>query len=317
VIGSAWKAEGSVCRFSFFFSFFFFFFFSFFFRDRLRPEIDESSLWSLALFFTLSLTPPHTHLLNNTPPSRQNHHAASHCAAEDLSTPLSLASSYVTCNRDSGASGGDGIFRATGAAISVINFSTGYGITDGAFILVSALQTTNLAYAQPLAIAAIKSNYFSTAVPNYSGGFPQVDTRLEGCTSAALGNTAALHFSRRTAARTLVSTGIQIGGISGCGGNSGGPLVDENACVVYGKRESCRRGWEQESDAFFGFASLFFSKKKLQKPKKTGVLSSTTVACSGGTNFNSWSRLSTTGGGGVNVPGLSAALVAGAVNFVS
>lgn len=92
-----------------------------------------------------------------------------------------------------------------------------------------------MAYAQRLAIAAIKSNYFSTSVPNYSAGFPQVDSRLEGCTSANLGNTAALHFSRRTAARTLVSTGIQIGGISGCGGNSGGPLVDESACVVYVK----------------------------------------------------------------------------------
>lgn len=60
--------------------------------------------------------------------------------------------------------------------------------------------------------------------------------------------------------------------------------------------------------------------EKMNKKMKNryGVLSSTTVACSGGTNYNSWSRLSTTGGGGgVNVPGLSAALTAGAVNFVS
>ena len=165
----------------------------------------------------------------------------------------------------------------------MIDFSQGYGITDGAFILVAPQSNTNLAYASPrLAIAAIKSSYFSTSVPNYSAGFPQVDSRLEGCTSANLGSVSALHYSRKTAARTLVSTGIQIGGISGCGGNSGGPLVDEAACVVY------------------------------------GVLSSTTVACSGGTNYNSWSRLSTTGGGGgVNVPGLSAALSAGAINFVS
>jgi hypothetical protein len=164
----------------------------------------------------------------------------------------------------------------------VIDFSLGYGITDGAFILVAPMSNTNLAYAARLAIGAIKSNYFSTSVPNYSGGFPQVDPRLEGCTSAKVGSVGALHFSRRTAARSLVSTGIQIAGISGCGGNSGGPLVDESACVVY------------------------------------GVLSSTTVACSGGTNYNSWSRLSTTGGGGgVNVPGLSAALSAGTVNFVS
>lgn len=193
---------------------------------------------------------------------------------------MSLSNSYVTCNRGSG--GTDGIFRATGAAISLIDFSQGYGITDGAFILVSPMSNTNLAYAARMAIGAIKSNYFSTSVPNYSAGFPQVDSRLEGCTSANLGNTASLHYSRKTAARSLVSTGIQIGGISGCGGNSGGPLVDENACVVY------------------------------------GVLSSTTVACSGAINYNSWSRLSTTGGGGgVNVPGLSAALAAGQISFLS
>ena len=284
---------GNFFYFFFFFFFLFFHFFSFFFvgweegvlfaplclslsisLSFLSLSLSLSSLDIFFHFFSLDVTK------KQNEKKKKNAKPATHCAAENANTALSLADSYVTCNRASGAT--DGIFRATGAAISLIDFTQGYGITDGAFILVAPQSNTNLGYAARLAIGAIKSSYFSTSVPNYSSGFPQVDTRLEGCTSANLGNVAALHYSRKNSARSLVSTGIQITGMPACGGNSGGPLVDENACVVY------------------------------------GVLSSTTVACSGGTNSNSWSRLSTTGGGGgVNVPGLSAALFSGAINFVS
>lgn len=44
---------------------------------------------------------------------------ASHCAAESVSQTLTLSSSYVNCNRG----GSDGIFRATGASISTIDFN--------------------------------------------------------------------------------------------------------------------------------------------------------------------------------------------------
>lgn len=128
----------------------------------------------------------------------------------------------------------------------------GYGIADGAFILVAPQSDTNPSYAARLAIGAIMSTYFSTSVPNYSAGFPQVDNSFTGCSAGNLGDTSALHYARRNEARTLVSTGIRVGGIPACGGNSGGPLVDEDACVVYGVLSSATVGCSG------GYGLIFF-----------------------------------------------------------
>lgn len=165
--------------------------------------------------------------------------SASHCAALSATNPMHLPSSYVNCNRNGGAlSTSDGVFRASAVAISNIDFSRGYGVTDGSVTLLTPLSNTNVAaYAVPVAVGAVSSAALGSGVPvpTYSAGFPQVVPGLQGCTSAVLGDTQALHWARSsTYARQLTANGIAIDGVPGCGGNSGGALVDENACVLYG-----------------------------------------------------------------------------------
>lgn len=164
---------------------------------------------------------------------------ASHCAALTSTNAMHLPSSYVNCNRNGGAlSTSDGVFRTSAAAISNIDFSRGYGVADGAAILLTPLSNTNVAaYAVPVAVGAVTSTALGSgvAVPTYSAGFPQVIPSLQGCTSAVLGDTQSLHYARSSAyARVLTSNGIAIDGVPGCGGNSGGALMDEGACVLYG-----------------------------------------------------------------------------------
>lgn len=174
---------------------------------------------------------------------------ASHCAALAADNPMHLPSSYVNCNRAGSGSGSstttnsDGVFRTAGVAISNIDFARGYGVSDGALIQLAPLSNTNVAaYAIPMAVGAVTSPALAsgTTPPSsstYSGGFPQVVPGLQGCTLATLGGDAqSLHYARSPggASRVLTANGIAIEGVPGCGGNSGGALVDEGACVLYG-----------------------------------------------------------------------------------
>lgn len=165
--------------------------------------------------------------------------SASHCAALSATSPMDLSLSYVNCNRNGGAlSTSDGVFRTSAVAISNIDFNRGYGVTDGSVILLTPLSNTNVAaYAVPFAVGAVSSAALGsgTAVPTYSAGFPQVMSSLQGCSSETLGDTQALHYARSSSyPRVLTGNGIAIDGVPGCGGNSGGALIDENACVLYG-----------------------------------------------------------------------------------
>jgi len=111
----------------------------------------------------------------------------------------------------------------------------------------------------------------------------QDDNRLANCNLANLGDVNAIHYSRITAVRTLTNTGIQVSGLSGCGGNSGGTVMDENACVLF------------------------------------GVLSASAISCTGaGTSSNFYSRI-VASAAEVGVPFLSltAGLVSGQVVFVN
>ena len=218
--------------------------------------------------------------------------SASHCAALSATNAMHLPSSYVNCNRNGGAlSTSDGVFRTSAVAISNIDFSKGYGVTDGSVMLLTPLSNTNVAaYAVPVTVGAISSAALGsgTAVPTYSAGFPQVVNSLQGCTSAPLGDTQALHYARSSAyARVLTTNGIGIDGVPGCGGNSGGALMDENACVLY------------------------------------GVLSATLVNCGNAangqpTNTNFYSRIVVPGSGATGVPlqALVNALTVGSAVFV-
>ena len=209
---------------------------------------------------------------------------ATHCVAKSAATTISLANSFVTCNRNAGVSaqGGDGVFQPTAVAISRIDFNVGFGLTDGSLIQLRALSNTDLAYAKPVAVGAVTPVGLSQSVPNFSAGFPQVYDRLEGCTQADLGNVDAVHYSRVNTVRSLTSSGIQITGLSGCGGNSGGTIMDEQACVLF------------------------------------GVLSASAVSCGRGTSSNIYSRI-VASATEVGVPffSLAGGLVSGQVVFVN
>ena len=217
---------------------------------------------------------------------------ATHCVARSsIATDIMLlTSSFVTCNRDAGVPSpsskqGDGIFQPTALTMSRIDFTLGYGIKDGALIQLLALSNTNLAYAKPVAVGAVTNAGLAANVPNFSAGFPQVDDgpgRIPTCTAANLGNTNAIHYSRKNAVRTLVNIGIQVPGFSGCGGNSGGTVMDEAACVQW------------------------------------GVLSATSTLCNNGASTNTYSRIvATLNEVGVPFLSLASGLVAGQTLFVN
>ena len=153
---------------------------------------------------------------------------------------LNFAQSFVVCDRpDSRPPARTGVFRPVGVAISRINFEQGFGLKDGAVLQLQPFFNTNPLFATPVSVAAITGVQGRT-VSNLLAGFPGVDTRWPGCTAAALGDTHRLHFSRATSTLTLdtnvnsVTFGtINTRGLSSCGGNSGGPLMDESACVQY------------------------------------------------------------------------------------
>ena len=203
--------------------------------------------------------------------------------ASNAATIMSLSNSFVTCNRDGGLyKQGDGIFEPTALTMSRIDFAVGFGIKDGSLIQLRALSNTNLAYAKPVAVGAITSAGLAQSVPNFSAGFPQVTQNFEGCTLANLINPNAIHYSRVTAVRTLTSSGIQVPGVSGCGGNSGGTVMDEAACVQW------------------------------------GVLSASDTTCSNGASSNFYSRIvATVAENGVPFPALASGLVAGQTLFVN
>jgi len=208
---------------------------------------------------------------------------ATHCVAESVTNTIQLANSFVTCNRDAGVSAqGDGVFEPTAVAMSRIDFTLGYGLADGSLIQLRALSNTNLAYAKPVAVGAVTTAGLSQSVPNLSAGFPQVTQQFEGCTQANLGNVLAIHYSRVNMVRTLTSSGLQIAGLSGCGGNSGGTMMDEQACVLF------------------------------------GVLSASALACVGGTSSNFYARI-VASANEVGVPFLSlvGGLASGQVVFVN
>ena len=207
---------------------------------------------------------------------------ATHCVASSATDIMSLAGSYVTCNRDAGISAqGDGIFQPTALTMSRIDFNLGYGITDGSLIQLRALSNTNLAYAKPVAVGVVTNAGIAQSVPNFSAGFPQV-APFEGCTLANLGNVDAIHYSRINAVRTLTNDGLAVAGFSGCGGNSGGTVMDEGACVQW------------------------------------GVLSASYLSCTNGVSSNIYSRIvATLGEAGVPFLSLVSGLVAGQRLFVN
>jgi len=185
------------------------------------------------------------------------------------------------------------VFRTTGVAISNIDFARGYGVADGALIQLAPLSNTNVAaYAIPIGVGAVTSPALAagtTSSTTYSAGFPQVVAGLQGCTSANLGDTQSLHYARSPAgaSRVLTANGIAIEGVPGCGGNSGGALVDEGSCLLY------------------------------------GVLSATLVNCAaaangGQINTNFYSRIVLPGGGvpGVPLQTLASVLAVGQAVFV-
>lgn len=218
---------------------------------------------------------------------------ASHCTALAANNPMHLPSSYVNCNRVVSGGTSDGVFRTTGVAISNIDFARGYGVADGALIQLAPLSNTNVAaYAIPIGVGAVTSPALAagtTSSTTYSAGFPQVVAGLQGCTSANLGDTQSLHYARSPAgaSRVLTANGIAIEGVPGCGGNSGGALVDEGSCLLY------------------------------------GVLSATLVNCAaaangGQINTNFYSRIVLPGGGvpGVPLQTLASVLAVGQAVFV-
>jgi len=158
---------------------------------------------------------------------------AAHCVGSDSNNLAELSQSFVDCNRG----GSDGLFPLAGMAImGSFDYGVGFGVDDGALLLVEPLQDTNLGFAPPLrAVGAVTEAGLQESVPNYSAGFPQVSARFQGCTAANLPDTEALYFSRLDSVREVGQLDmVGIEGLSVCGGNSGGPLVDEFACVQMG-----------------------------------------------------------------------------------
>ena len=161
--------------------------------------------------------------------------------------------SFVQCDSSTDTDNkGPGYFVVVGGAIDSKYIYNDFNTSafDVALLMVKPLDTTDLSFAKPYFAAAITTEGLLKPRPNYSGGFPQEDTRngAIGCDKATLGENLgrALFFSRKKGkVIDYQGEGIQVGLFSSCGGNSGGPLIDEDACVVYGSlsyTDECKSG---------------------------------------------------------------------------
>ncbi len=175
--------------------------------------------------------------------------SAAHCAVDDSNSPFLVTSSqvpgeflsFVQCDQTNGVfDKGPGYFSVIGATIDgqfdATNFSQ-TGAYDGVLLLVKPLSGTDLNFAEPYYAAAITTSGLGITRSNYNGGFPGNDTRLVGCSSPPLGSGLGelLFYSRdNVQVQSSASQGLFLEGFSGCGGNSGGPLMAEEACVTYG-----------------------------------------------------------------------------------
>ena len=248
------------------------------------PTASRTTCYLVSCFDSGCFTCSGTFVADPTGQDRILFMTATHCLARTETDLMVLTKSFVTCDRDAGLNApSNGFFQPVAAAMSRINFDVRYGLKDGALIQLLALADTRLSFALPVAVGAVTTTGLTQTVPNFSAGFPQIDdSRFEGCNAANLGNPLAIHFSRVISTRTLTSSGLQIPLLSACGGNSGGTMVDEQACVLF------------------------------------GVLSASSVSCVAGTSSNYYSRIvSTVGEEGVPFLTLAGGLISGKVIFLN
>jgi len=157
---------------------------------------------------------------------------------------IDISRSFVQCNLTPNAK--DGTFKVVAASFSAFdqtfyeeaNLFANLTPYDGAVLQLQALADTNLAYAQPFAVAAITDQGLQQSSSMYAPGYPVptlVSAATEGCTASNLNPVDTLRYMRKTATPVLVFPGaLGIEKVDGCQGNSGGPLIDEAACVAYG-----------------------------------------------------------------------------------
>ena len=203
---------------------------------------------------------------------------AAHCAVDDNNNPFLLTSplrpnqylSFVQCDQRRGTEPffdfqGPGYFSVVGGAIDGQFDSTNFDNTnvyDGTLLLVSPLADTDLKFAEPFYAAAITSSGLGITRSNYNGGFPAEDNRLVGCSSPPLapGIGKLLFYSRDEV--QVQSSGVQgifVNGFSGCGGNSGGPILAEDACVTYGSLSAASIGCNANSESYLVYSRIVTS----------------------------------------------------------
>jgi len=253
------------------------------------PTASRTTCYLVSCFRQGCFTCSGTFVADPTGQERLLFMTATHCVARAETDLMVLTKSFVSCDRDAGLNtASDGVFQPVAVAMSKIDFGIRYGLRDGSLIQVLALADTRLGFALPVAVGAVTTTGLTQSVPNFSAGFPQIDdSRFEGCNAVNLGNSLAIHFSRVISTRTLTSSGLQILRLSGCGGNSGGTMIDEQACVLF------------------------------------GVLSASSISCVAGTSSNYYSRIvAGANANGVPVEGvpflaLAGGLISGQVVFVN
>ena len=196
---------------------------------------------------------------------------AAHCAVNGTNSPFLITSplvpnefiSFVQCNQTSGVSDkGSGYFSVIGATIDANFDATNFAQTnayDGTLLLVKPLSGTDLNFAQPYYAAAITTSGLGVTRSNYNGGFPAEDNRLEGCASPPLdsGLGEVLFYSRDEV--QVQSSGVQgifVNGFSGCGGNSGGPIMAEDACVTYGSLSAATVACNADGESFLVYSRI-------------------------------------------------------------
>ena len=253
------------------------------------PTASRTTCYLVSCFGQGCFTCSGTFVADPTGQERLLFMTATHCVARTETDLMVLTKSFVSCDRDAGIdTASNGVFEPVAVAMSKIDFAIRYGLRDGSLIQVLALADTRLGFALPVAVGAVTTTGLTQSVPNFSAGFPQIDdSRFEGCNAVNLGNPLAIHFSRVISTRTLTSSGLQIPRLSACGGNSGGTMIDEQACVLF------------------------------------GVLSASSISCVAGTSSNYYSRIvaSATENGvpveGVPFLALAGGLISGQVVFVN